>query len=142
MTDQIPGPFLGFREEEEETRTGDDDAVAGGLDGLELREVVRHRHRARPSPHAASAPSPTAPCGVPLVPPPPPVRGSPERGGARGGGGGEIARCGVEEFGGDETKAVAVKRVGVNGSERLTCGAHVSVSHGRLQMSGDICWPC
>lgn len=134
MTDQIPGPFLGFREEEEEeeTRTGDDDAVAGGLDGLELREVVRHRHRARPSPHAASAPSPTAPCGVPLAPPPPPpVRGSPERGGARGRG--EIARCGgVEEFGGDETKAVAVKRVGVNGSERLTCGAHVSVSHGRL----------
>lgn len=38
----------------------------------------------------------------------------------------------MEEFGGDETKAVAVKRVGVNGSERLTCGAHVSVSHGRL----------
>lgn len=57
-----------------------------------------------------------------------------ERRRAGGGGGGEeIARCGeVEEFGGDETKAVAVKRVGVNGSERLTCGAHVSVSHGRL----------
>ena len=25
--------------------TGDDDAVAGGLDGLELREVVRHGRR-------------------------------------------------------------------------------------------------
>ena len=29
----------------ERDSTGDDDAVAGGLDGLELREVVRHGRR-------------------------------------------------------------------------------------------------